>query len=271
MFPDVLLMLTVLSEVLVLIEVAKLVVALTFNVWDTSAEMVAALPLAEIVPTVLLELDATTDSVCLDVTNNLLAQLEPHVTEFSVCQVVLTTMTASMVPFAEQDSANWVADPTLIVLEELFAVILFVKLDAHPPLIALFQDKLVLMDFVDSLDAVQMMTVFPTSSVVTASVFLDAEMMTNVPALLQVPHVLELSAKLDFPNAEMVLTVHHCPPARPMAFVSLDVTQIAIACQVQFAETMSAYQDVTQLLTAHNPLNVLEASVLLAVLVMLTV
>jgi hypothetical protein len=270
-FHDVLLTLTVLLEAPVPTVDAKLVVALIFNVWDTNARMEVVLHHAKIVPIVPLVLVVPTDSVFLDVTPKPLAPLEPLVMVLSVSQVVAQTMIVSMEPFVVLDSANWDAEETLTVLRELFAVTPSVKSVVLPPWIVLFQDKLVLMDSVDSLVAVPTQTVLPTLSVVTRSVSQDAEMIPTALVLPLVPHVLDQYVNLNLLSAEMELTAHHYPLVLLMVSVLLVVMLTVIVFLDQFVETKSACQVVIPLLIVLNPLNVLEDSVPSDAHVMLTV
>lgn len=223
--------------------------------------MEVALPHAEIVLIVLLVPVVPMDSVLLDVINKLLAPLEQLVMVFSAFQDVPPTMTASMELSAVLDSANWVAEEILIVLRELSVVTLSAKSVVLPLWIVLSQDKHVQMDSVDSLVAVPTLTVLPTLSAVTNSVFLDAEMIPTVLALPLVPLVLELFANSNFLNAVMVLIAHHCPLVLQMVSVLLVVTKTEIVSQDQFAETKSVCLVVIPLLIVLNPLNVLEDSV----------
>jgi hypothetical protein len=270
-FLDVLLILTALLEAPVPIVAAKLDAALTFNVWDTNVRMEVALHHAKIVLIVPLVLVVPMDSVLLDVTNKLLALPQQPVMVFSVFQDVPQIMTASTELSAVLDSANWVAEETLIVLRELSVVTLSAKSVVLPPWIVLSQDKHVLMDSVDSLVAVPTLTVLPTLSAVTNSVFLDAEMILTVLVLPLVLLVLDLSANSNLLNAEMVLIAHHCPLVLLMVSVLLVVTPTAIVSPDLFAETKSVCQVVIPLLIVLNLLNVLEDSVPSDAHVMLTV
>lgn len=271
MFHDVLLTLIVHLEVLVPNVVAKSVVVLTSNVWDTNVRMVVALLHAEIVLIVPLEPVVPTDSVFLDVTPKPLVPLEQLVMVCSVFQDVLQTATVSMELSAVLDSANWDAEETLTVLRELSVVILSAKSVALPPWIVLFQDKLVLMDSVDSSVVVQTLTVLPTLFATIKFVSLDAEMILTALVLPLEPHVSDQFANLNFLNAEMELTAHHCPLVPLMVSVLLVVMLTATVSLDQSVETRSVCQVAIPLLIVLNPLNVLEDSVPSVVHVMPTV
>jgi hypothetical protein len=185
-----------------------LVVALIFNVWDSSAKTEVVPHHAKTVLIVLLELVVQTASVYLVAINKPLAQLGPLVTEFSVFLVVPQTMTVSMELFAELDSVNWVVDQRMIVSREPFVRIQFAKLVVLPTLIVHSLDTPVLMVFVDSLVAVAMMIVFKTLSAITSFVSQVAEVILIVLLSLEL-NVSDLFAKSSFLNVHEILNAHH--------------------------------------------------------------